>query len=196
MRLHWLSSIDHFCVLAPIYDRVMRPPDAERLRRLGRLEQTDRLLDVGGGTGRVATQLRRWVGEVWVLDVSRGMLAEAAEKHALIPCQGAVEALPFANGSFEKIVAVDTFHHFGDQEAAAEEMLRVLAPGGRLVIEEPDIDHVWVKLIALGERVVLMRSRFRRAATLRGMFEGVETEVEIVKDSPNYWVVVRKVMLP
>lgn len=192
MGRNWLSSFDHFGLLAPIYDRVMRTPDPQRLRQLADLRPTDRLLDVGGGTGRVATQLRASVDETWVLDVSRGMLIEAGEKHALIPCQGAVEALPFASDSFDKIVAVDTFHHFRDQVAGVEELLRVLAPGGRLVVEEPDIEHFWVKLIALGERVLLMRSHFHRAVDLRAMFSRGDTEVAVVKVSPNYWVVVRK----
>ena len=182
---------DHFGVIAPIYERVIAPPDAARLLSLLDLQTGDCLLDVGGGTGRVAKQLDVGVCPVWVLDVSRGMLREARQRR-LIPCQGAVERLPFADAAFTKIVAVDSFHHFASQTAAAREMLRVLAPGGRLVVEEPDIRRFIVKLVALGERLALMRSHFRPPEFIMNLLSTEQTEVSLVEEAPNFWVVVRK----
>ncbi len=183
---------DHFGIIAPIYERVISPPDAARLVDLLDLQPGDCLLDVGGGTGRVAKYLEGGVCPVWVLDPSRGMLREVQGRGRLIPCQGAVEGLPFADGAFSKIVAVDSFHHFENHPRAAQEMLRVLAPGGHLVVEEPDIRRFVVKLVALGERLALMRSHFRPPEYLLRLFRTGQTEVSLVEDAPNFWVVVRK----
>ncbi len=185
-----VGDFNHFDWLAPIYDRVIQPADTERLKSLADLQTTDRLLDVGGGTGRAVARLGQAVARTWVLDLSRSMLQRTADKVALRPCQGSVAALPFATHAFDKVLAVDSFHHFADQAGAARELLRVLAPGGRLVIEEPDIRRFPVKLVALGEQLALMKSRFRPAEDVVAIFSSPDTIVRVVAHSPNYWVVV------
>ncbi|MBN1248943.1 MAG: methyltransferase domain-containing protein [Anaerolineae bacterium] len=183
--------LDHFGLVAPIYERVIRTPDLGRLRAVADLQPTDRLLDVGGGTGRVSMHLESAVASAWVLDFSHGMLRQAVGK-GLDVCQGAAEALPFSDGAFDKIVAIDSFHHFVDHQRAAQELLRVLAPGGRLTIEEPDIRRFAVKLVALGETLALMRSRFWRPDELAGFFRGPTTSIKIHAEDHTYWLTVDK----
>jgi demethylmenaquinone methyltransferase/2-methoxy-6-polyprenyl-1,4-benzoquinol methylase len=159
---------------------------------LARLEHATRLLDVGGGTGRVTQALRQAAPEAWVLDLSWGMLRQVAGKPFLIPCQGQAEALPFGDGCFSTIIAVDSFHHFHHYTLAAQELVRVLAPGGVLVIEEPDIRRFPVKLIALGERLALMRSHFYRPDALMDFFDGPGVSLTLHEQDWNFWVVVEK----
>lgn len=183
--------LDHFGWLAPIYDLVIRTPDLGRLRGLADLTTSDRLLDLGGGTGRVLAHLHTSVAAAWIADASLGMLRRAREK-GLGTCQGLAEAAPFRDGAFTRIVAVDSFHHFPDQTGAVRELLRLLAPGGRLVIEEPDIRHFAVKLVALGERLALMDSHFRRADELVALFSTPTTSASIHTGPYTYWIVVDK----
>ncbi len=133
--------MDHFRLVASIYDRVMAPPDPDRLRSLLGLPADGKLLDVGGGTGRVAQALRGLVDEVVVLDESAAMLEQARLK-GLTAVQGQAEQLPFADGAYARILVVDAFHHLRDQRRAAAEFLRVLAPGGRIVVEEPNVEQI------------------------------------------------------
>lgn len=183
--------LDHFGWLAPIYDRVIRTPDLDRLRSLVDLTASDRLLDLGGGTGRVLAHLNSGVAAAWIADASLGMLRRARDK-GLSTCQGLAEAAPFRDGAFTRIVAIDSFHHFPDQTGAVRELLRLLAPGGRLVIEEPDIRHFAVKLVALGERLAIMDSHFRRAEELVPLFSSPTTSVSVHLGPHTYWVVVDK----
>jgi hypothetical protein len=60
--------IDHFDALAPLYDRLIGPPDLARLRALLDLPTTGWVLDAGGGTGRIAAQLRLLAGHLVLLD--------------------------------------------------------------------------------------------------------------------------------
>lgn len=156
--------MDFFALNARYYDRIFRFPGPERLLNGLQPQPGDRLLDVGGGTGRVSVTFGERV-QVIVCDPTPAMLSEARGK-GLRACASVAEHLPFADRCFERVLVVDAFHHFRDQHAAAGELLRVLQPGGRLMIEEPNICSRAVKFIALLERLLLMQSRFLSLADL------------------------------
>lgn len=184
--------LDHFDILAPVYDRLIGPPDPARLMALLRLPTDGWLLDAGGGTGRVAAGLRPFVRGLIVSDQSRQMLRRAREK-MLHPVQAQVQQLPFPDGFFDRILVVDALHHFFDQQAALHELARVLAPGGRLVIEEPDIHRPAVKLVALAERMALMGSTFLAPETVRDLLAAQELHAQVVdRDRFSAWIVADK----
>ncbi len=171
---------DHFDLVARFYDRVFHFLGPERLMSLLQAQPSERILDIGGGTGRVSQTF----GDdytVVVCDPSWGMLREARQKQ-MIACCALAERLPFANDAFDRIVMVDTFHHLHDQHVAAKEILRVLHSGGRLVIEEPDIRRRAVKWTALGERLLLMRSRFYSIADLARVFEEAGARILAIEE--------------
>lgn len=151
--------IDHFRMAAPIYDRVLGPPNVDRLKRLLRLPVEGWMLDAGGGTGRVSEPLRPLTGGLAVADVSRAMLRRARNK-PLVSIAAAAESLPFPDDAFQRVLAVDSLHHFSDPGRALAEFGRVLQPGGRLLIEEPDIRRFAVKIVAIAEKLFRMGSRF------------------------------------
>lgn len=154
-------------------------------------EPHHRLLDVGGGTGRVAQYLVGRVAQVCVLDASAGMVREGRRKGLCI-AQGEAEHIPFGNGAFDRVIAVDVFHHLRDQQLAGRELLRVLAPGGRLVVEEPDIAHWAVKLVAAAEKIALMRSHFLPLEALCSRFEAAGSQARVERQGYVGWVIVEE----
>ena len=187
----------HFDRLAWLYDRVIRPPDPEGLSRVLGLPVEGAVLEAGGGTARVAARLSDAAGRMVVCDLSLPMLKQAGTKDGLWTVQAPVEHLPFADGTFDRVLVVDALHHFGDQGAAMDELVRVLSPGGRLVVEEPDINSFAVKLVAAGERLALMGSRFLPPARIRApaSARGCAARVER-KDRFVAWIVADKPRRP
>ncbi|HNN12880.1 MAG TPA: class I SAM-dependent methyltransferase [Anaerolineales bacterium] len=184
-------KFDHFAAIASIYARVTYSK-TDMMREIAALPVAGRLLDVGGGTGRVASAVREFVDEVVIADVSRGMLKEAP-RPALEPVCGESESLPFADNSFERVIMVDALHHVAHHTLSAHEMFRVLKPGGLLVIEEPDIRTFGVKLIALAEKLLLMRSHFLAPKAIAGLFP--DEEVRIRAEDGTAWVIVKKIQV-
>ena len=185
--------IDHFDVIASIYDRFIGIQDHPHLKELLKLPTKGWVLDAAGGTGRVSFQLASLTENLVVCDLSQKMLKKTKEKGSLIPVRSHVEKLPFPNETFDRILVVDSFHHFCNQQEAVVDILRVLKPGGRIVIEEPDIQHFAVKLVAFAEKMLLMRSHFFKPNHIKNMFASFDVNVALEHDGRfTSWIVVDK----
>lgn len=187
--------LDHFNWVAPFYERVISHVNLDMLSALLDLPSGGSLLDVGGGTGRVSSLLSSRVKQVILVDPAWGMLQQAKTKDGIQPAIARAERLPFPDGSLDRILMVDAFHHIADQNATVGELLRVLKPGGRIVIEEPDIGAWPVKAIAAAEKLLLMQSRFMNPARIRRMFEAQGGRVSIhttPEDKVNVWLAIDK----
>ncbi|HEY47534.1 MAG TPA: methyltransferase domain-containing protein [Anaerolineae bacterium] len=187
-----MRFLNHFDLLAPFYDLVIKSPDSKRLTEILDLPISGRLLDAGGGTGRIAEGLTEHAGRVVVSDTSLKMLRQARFKGGLDLVGGETERLPFPDDSFERVMIVDAFHHLADQALSLNEFWRVLAPGGLLVIEEPDIRRMAVKLVALAEKVTLFRSHFIPAERIATLLEKYNAKVTVYREGHTAWVVGEK----
>ncbi|MGH3356003.1 MAG: class I SAM-dependent methyltransferase [Nocardioidaceae bacterium] len=102
----------------------------------------DEVLDVAAGTGLVSRALAPRVAHVTALDSTPAMIAEGRTRAAVQGCHnldfvsGSAEDLPFSDGSFSLVVTRFSLHHFADPRPAVAEMVRVLRPGGRLVVKD------------------------------------------------------------
>jgi demethylmenaquinone methyltransferase / 2-methoxy-6-polyprenyl-1,4-benzoquinol methylase len=108
------------------------------LRRAG-LRHGMKLLDVATGTALVARAAATVVNEpraIVGVDPSGGMLREARKRFSGPLARGRVEALPFRDRSFDVVSIGYALRHAADLDVAFRECLRVLKPGGRLVVLE------------------------------------------------------------
>ena len=127
-------------------DRYWRKRAIRELRSLGK-KGGDRgeILDVATGTGDMAILLTRQLPDVRVtgIDISTGMLDVGREKvnrlrmgRRITLQTGDSEALEFTAGDFDAITVAFGVRNFENLEKGLKEMLRVLAPGGKLVVLE------------------------------------------------------------
>lgn len=186
-------AFDHFGALAPFYERFITPRIPEKLLALADLPEDAIVLDAGGGTGRVAQFLRDRAAIVYVADQSLQMLREAQKKEGLQTVCSHTERMPFSGDTFDRIIMVDALHHVANQAATTEELWRILKPGGRIVIEEPDIRSFGVKLIALAEKLALMRSHFLTPSQIAGLFGYPNTRVQVEDGGSTTWIVIEKI---
>lgn len=92
-----------------------------------------RVLEVGPGPGELSARIMAELGaEVVALDVSERMV-ELARERGVDARVGDVQSLPFADASFDTVVAAWMLYHVPDVDRGLAEIARVLAPGGRLV---------------------------------------------------------------
>jgi demethylmenaquinone methyltransferase/2-methoxy-6-polyprenyl-1,4-benzoquinol methylase len=108
-------------------------------------------VDLAGGTGDVARLLAREGGRrVIVVDASVEMMkaGRAAHPHCSAPLSWVAaegERLPFADDALDCITVAFGLRNMSDPDAALEEVLRVLKPGGRFYCLEFSKPHWWLK---------------------------------------------------
>lgn len=114
------------------------------LRRM-ELRAGERVLDLGCGSGWATRLLARIVGDgpqgtgqVIGLDIADEMvrLARAASKdfENVMFVQGSAAQIPWEENYFDKVLSVESFYYYPDQDRALAELFRVMAPRGRMYI--------------------------------------------------------------
>lgn len=141
LGFHWLT---------PFYDAAVRIGTRERAFKLALIEQAglacgQRVLDLACGTGTLAiwmSQIQCGL-EVTGIDADPRMLGVAARKahRAEVKVRfdnGLSTELPYADGSFDRVLSSLFFHHlsWADKQRSAQELLRVLKPGGELHVAD------------------------------------------------------------
>lgn len=139
-----------FDSLTSMFDPVVAVTTRERtFKRLAieraALQPGDQLLDLGCGTGTLAlmAHAQQPAATIVGLDADPAILAQARAKAAaagveLAFREGFSNRLPFEDGHFDVVLSTLFFHHLSDADkrATATELMRVLAPGGRLVVAD------------------------------------------------------------
>ena len=117
------------------------------------LKQDDKYLEIGFGSGLFIKKYASHVARIAGLDLSEEMvnMASSINKNLIKSGKtefkhGNVSSLPWENDEFSVVVGIETFFFWQEPMASLREIFRVLAPGGRLVLEmaynkEDGLDH-------------------------------------------------------
>lgn len=125
------------------------------LTQQARIKPGARVLDIAGGTGDISRLLAREAGpsgEVWLTDINGSMLGVGRDrllnKGLMLPvAQCDAEKLPFPADYFDLVTVAFGLRNMTHKDTALEEMLRVLKPGGKLMVLE--FSKVWKPLAPL-----------------------------------------------
>lgn len=170
----------------------------EKTIRLMGLRPGERVLDLGSGSGWATRLLARLVGDgpegfgqVVGLDVSDEMIrqARAASKDFdnILYVVGSAQQIPWEENFFDKVLSVESFYYYADQDRALAELFRVMAPHGRLFIlinlyKDNVYSLQWVDKLKVPVQV---RSRAEYVELLqKHAFENVEAR-QIPDDTPT-----------
>jgi SAM-dependent methyltransferase len=135
-------------------------------------DRRPRILDVGCGTGANLLMLSQY-GDAEGVDVSEDALAFCRERGLEKVKLGAAEKLPYDDGTFDLVTALDVIEHLDNDLAGLREMRRVLRPGGRVLLFVPTFMFLW----GLQDDVSNHRRRYR-LPELRRVLEQAGFEIE------------------
>ena len=175
--------------LTPLFDAVVAPLTRERtfkerLLDRARLSTGEDVLDLACGTGTLAIAAARATPGARVVGVDADPVvltkARAKARRAGVDLafdQALSTALPYENGSFDVVLSSLFFHHLDDEAKAASgaEILRILRPGGRLVVGDVGRPHGAVMRLAVLATVQLLDGVATTSSNVAGRLPGVLT---------------------
>jgi len=140
---HEARIVDQFTKQAIPFTQVPGHLDAiGQLMEMSGVTAEDTVLDVACGPGLVACAFAGRSRQVTGLDLTPAMIEQARGRQKELGLEnlswqvGDVLPLPFADGSFSLVITRYSFHHFLAPKAALAEMVRVCAPGGRVLVAD------------------------------------------------------------
>ncbi len=125
------------------------------------LQGDEVVLDIGGGTGRLADHLSKDCQIVYVLDESKGMLSKVKANKKVLPVLGNALDTTFDSNSVDMVIMSDVLHHIKNQKKLIEEIYRILKKDGKLVILDFEKKHIKIKILRLFEYILFGKLYFR-----------------------------------
>jgi demethylmenaquinone methyltransferase/2-methoxy-6-polyprenyl-1,4-benzoquinol methylase len=147
-----------------------------------RLGPSDVVLDVGGGTGGVSALIHGSVRTTVVIEPSEKLTRRGRHRNPGVRfVVGDGRRLPAGDGSADHVLLIEVLHHVEDAVAVLEEALRVLRPGGSILIEESEFGGPLGRIRLWVERALLEGVWPRSRAELLGRLEALGLRGEVLE---------------
>jgi SAM-dependent methyltransferase len=167
---------------------------------LGHIEirAQDAILDVGCGGGRTISKLASVAtqGSVFGIDYAQGSVAASRDYNKELIAEGrvrvdhaSVSMLPFPAGQFDLVTAIETQYYWPDLPGDMSEILRVLKPGGQLVVIAENYKGGRLDWLEGTLMRILLRSSRLTPNDQRELFENAGyVDVQIVEEVRKGWI--------
>jgi ubiquinone/menaquinone biosynthesis C-methylase UbiE len=178
LRFNRLTPLFDYVAAVAVRDRAIK----RRVVACARIAGGEDVLDIGCGTGTLAVMAARAAPGVTVtgLDADASILARARKRADAAGLEsrfdeGRSTALPYADASFDLVLSTLFFHHLPDdaKRQTAAELVRVLRPGGRLVVGDVGRPQDPLMRIAVRATVQLLDGVATTALNVRGRLPDV-----------------------
>lgn len=146
------------------YDRfieIMNFDKSEEIKEMLDLRGDEIVLDIGGGTGKLAEYLGDHCKKAYVLDESLGMLSKVKEGKNIIPVLGDALDTDFDSESVDVITVSDVLHHIENQDKLIGEVHRLLKKGGKLVVLDFERSHFKTRILGMFEYILFGKLYYR-----------------------------------
>ncbi|MCF6464822.1 hypothetical protein C3E90_02780 [Clostridium sp. Cult2] len=161
MRVNTLKKFDKVFNHYDKFIELFNLNKMDEIKDVLKLQGDEVVLDIGGGTGRLADYLSGDCRIVYVLDESKGMLSKVKGNTKVLTVLEDALDMTFEDNSVDIVIMCDMLHHIKDQEKLTEEAYRVLKEDGKLVILDFEKKHIKVKILRAFEHILFGKLYFR-----------------------------------
>ena len=187
-----MKEIKDFDKVYKYYDKFMaifKLYKLEEIKVAANLEGDEVVVDLGGGTGRLAQYISNSCRTVYVLDESDKMLLKVKHSENLISINGNALKTPFEDKSIDTVIMSDVFHHIKEQEELIVEINRMLKHGGKIVILDFNKKHIKTRILRAFEFILFGKLYFRTKDEIQVLLEKY-FYISKVYDKGYYFIVV------
>lgn len=141
----------------------------DEIKDVLKLRGDEIVLDIGGGTGRLADYISKDCRLVYVLDESKGMLSKVGTNTKVVPVLGDALDTGFDNNSIDVVIMSDVLHHIKMQEILIDEAYRILGNNGKLLILDFEKKHIKIKILRIFEYILFGKLYFRTGKEIKSL---------------------------
>lgn len=156
------------------YDRfieVFNLNKMDEIKNILDLKGNEVVVDMGGGTGRLAHYLSKYCKTIYVLDESKGMLSKVKASKKIIPLLGDALDTGFNKDSIDVVIMSDMVHHVKDQARLIAEAYKILKKDGKLLILDFEKRHIKIKILRAFEYMLFGKLYFRTSSEVKNLIK-------------------------